>query len=105
MTRNLWVQFCVWASNANILLTSDLDPQYCILGMYGEKLQNQVIVDHLILLFKRYAYLKKGDKIAPNLTGLKAYIKYFENVERNKASESKKLDYHYKKLDNPMPFL
>ena len=60
VTRSLWVQFCLWASNANILLTSDLDPQYCILGMYREELQDQVIVNHLILLFKRYIYLQKG---------------------------------------------
>ena len=105
VTRSLWVQSCLWASNANIWLTSDLDPQYCILGMYRENLQDQVIVNHLILLFKRYVYLKKGDKIAPNLTGLKAYIKYIGNLERNIASESKKLDYHYKKWDRLIPFL
>ena len=101
----LWVQFSLWASNANILLTSDLDPQYCILGMYRQNLQDQVIVKHLILLLKHYIYLKKGDKIAPNLTGLKAYIKYIANLERNIASEIKKLDYHYKKWDKLIPFL
>ena len=105
MTRSLWVQLCLWASNANILLTSDLDPQYCILGMYREKLQDQVIVNHLISLFKRYIYLKKEDKTSPNLTGLKAYIKCIENLERNIASENKKLDYHYKKWDKLIPFL
>ena len=26
VTRNLWVQFCLWPSNANIILASDLDP-------------------------------------------------------------------------------
>ena len=51
-----------------------LDPQYCILGMYREKLQDQVIVNHLILLFKCHIYFKKGDKIAPNLTGLKGNL-------------------------------
>ena len=65
VTRSLWVQFCLWASNANILLNSNLDPQYCMLGMYREKLQDQVIVNHLIVLFKRYIYLKKGDKLLP----------------------------------------
>ena len=91
--------------NANILLTSDLDPQYCILGMYREEWQDQVIVNHLILLFKRYICLKKGDKTAPNLTGLKAYIKCIENLERNIVSEKKKLDYHYKKWDKLIPIL
>ena len=55
------------------------------------------IVNHLILLFKHYIYLKKGDKTAPNLTGLKAFIKCIEKLEKNIASENKKLDYHYKK--------
>ena len=105
VTRSLWVQFCLWASNANILLTSDLDPQYCILGMYREELQDQVIVNHLILLFKRYIYLKKGYKTAPNLMGLKAFIKCIEKLERNIVSENKKLDYHYKKWDKLIPFL
>ena len=97
VTRSLWAQFCVWASNADISLASDLDPHYCILGMYREELQDQVIVNHVILSFKRYIYLKRGDKTAPNLTGLKAYIKYIEKLEQNIASENKKLDYHYKK--------
>ena len=105
MTHSLWLQFCLWASNANILLTFDLDPQYCILGMYRETLQDQVIKNHLILLFKLYIYLKKGDKIAPNLTGLNAYIKYIENLEPNIASESKKLDCHYKKWYKLISFL
>ena len=105
VTRSLWVQFCLWASSANILLTSYLDPQYCILGMYRQELQDQVIVNHLILLFKRYIYLKKGDKNAPNLTGLKAYINCIEKLERNTASKNKKLEYHYKKWNKLIPFL
>ena len=83
MTRYLWVQFCLWTSNANIILASDLHPQqYCILGMNRENLQDQAIVNHLILLFKHYIYLKKGERIFPNLTGLKAFIKYIENLGR-----------------------
>ena len=73
--------------------------------MYREELQDQVIVNHMILLFKRYIYLKRGDKTAPNLTGLKAYIKGIKKLERNIASENKKLDYHYKKWDKLIPFL
>ena len=80
VTRSLWAQFCVWASNANISLASDLDPHYCILGMYREELQDQVIVNHMILLVKCYIYLKRGDKAVPNLTDLKAYIKGIEKL-------------------------
>ena len=105
VTRSLWAQFSVWASNADISLSFDLDPHYCILGMYREELQDQVIVNHVILLFKRYIYLKRGDKTAPNLTGLKAYIKCIEKLERNIASENKNFDYHYKKWDKLIPFL
>ena len=105
VTRSLWVQFCLWASNANVLLISDLDLQYCILGMYRQEVQDQVIVNHLILSFKRYIYLKKGDENAPNLTGLKAHINCIEKLERNVASENKKLEYHYKKWNKLIPFL
>ena len=72
--------------------------------MYRENLQDEVIVNHLLLLFKRYIYLKKGDRIPPNLTGLKTYIKYIEKLEQNIASESKKLSY-YKKWDKLITFL
>ena len=73
--------------------------------MYKETLQDQVIVNHLILLFKCYIHLRNGDETAPNFTGLKANIKCIENLERNIASENKKLDFHYKKWDKLIPFL
>ena len=54
-------------------------------------------------------YFRKGDRIAPNLTGLKAYIKvylkYTEKLERNIDSESKIVNYHHKKWDELIPFL
>ena len=92
VTHSLWAQLCLWALNANISLASNLDPHYCILGIYREELQDQVNVNHMILLFKYYIYLKRGDKTAPYLTGPKAYIKGIEKLERNIASENKKLD-------------
>ena len=74
-----------------------LRPTTLCTGHVWRKLQDQVIVNHLVVLFKRYIYLKKGDKTAPSLTCLKAYLKCFENLEQDIASENKKLDYHYKK--------
>ena len=71
VTHSLWAQFCLWASNANILLTSNLDPHYCILGMYREELQDQVIINHLILLFKLIFTSKREIKLLQILQVLK----------------------------------
>ena len=52
VTRSLWVEILLWTSNSNILLTSDLDSQYCILSMYKE------IYRIKLLLITRSYYLR-----------------------------------------------
>ena len=73
----------------------NLVPQVVILGVWDGKIQNLTLVNHLILIFKRYIYLKRKDGL--NFYGLKAYIKSIENIERHIASQRQKLDYHHKK--------
>ena len=88
--RSLWEQLSTWTSSKNIILPSNLVPQLVILGVWDAKMQ-----DHLILIFKRYIYLKRKDGL--NFYGLKAYIKSIENIERHIPSQRQKLDYHHKK--------
>ena len=56
-------------------------------------MQDLTLVNHLILIFKRYIYLKRKDGL--NFYGSKAYIKSIKNIERHIASQRQKLDYHY----------
>ena len=73
----------------------NLVPQVVILGVWDGKIQNLTLVNHLILIFKHYIYLKRKDGL--NFYGLKAYIKSIENIEHHIASQRQKLDYHHKK--------
>ena len=65
--RSLWDQLSTWTSSKNITLPSNLVPQVVTLGVWDEKMQD---VNHLILIFKRYIYLKRKDGL--NVYGLKA---------------------------------
>ena len=65
--------------------TPNLAPQVVILGVWDEKIQNLTLVNHLILIFKRYIYLKRKDGL--NFYGLKSYIKSIENIEPHKDKD------------------
>ena len=94
VTHNLWEQLCAWLSDLDIKLPSPLKPQFFILGIWNEKLEDS---SHLILIFKRYIYLSKNDGNKRNIFSLRAFIKNMESIERHIASQNGKLKYHYKK--------
>ena len=72
--RSLWDQLRTWTSSKNIILPSNLVPQVAILGLWDEKMQNLTLVNHLILIFKRYIYLKRKDGL--NFYGFIASIAF-----------------------------
>ena len=71
----------------------------------GEKKPEYIFINHIILIFKRYIYLKKQNEIAPSLSGLKAFIKSIEKTERLIATQKEKLDFHYTKWNILLPFI
>ena len=95
--RSLWDQLSTWTSSQNVILPPSFVPQVVILGVWDEKMQDLTLVNHVILIFKRYIYLNRKDGL--NFYGLKAYIKSIENIERHIASQRQKLDYHHKKME------
>ena len=58
VTHNLWEQLCACLSDLDIKLPSPLEPQFLTLGICNEKLEDSSLVNHLILIFKCYFYLK-----------------------------------------------
>ena len=74
--------------------------QTIILGAWNAKTPDFVIINHIILLFKRYIYLKGQD-----IFGMKNFIKHIERIEHNIAFNIDKLDTHYKKWDKLLPVL
>ena len=105
VTNNLWEQLCAWLSDLDIKLPLPLEPQFLILGIWNEKLENSSLVNHLILIFKCYIYLKKNDGNNRNIFSLRAFIKNIESIERHIASQNGKLKYHYKKWTKLTPAL
>ena len=81
------------------MLPSNLEPQTAIFGLWNEPMQDLTLINYVILMFKRYIYLKKKETTGPTLFGLKAYIKNMETIESKIASQREKQDFHHKKWD------
>ena len=81
------------------MLPSNLEPQTAILSLWNEPMQDLTLINYVILMFKRYIYLKKKETTGPTFFGLKAYIKNMETTKRKVASQREKLDFHNKKWD------
>ena len=74
--------------------------QTIILGAWNATIPDFVIINHIILLFKRYMHLKGQD-----IFGIKYFIKHIERIEHNIAFNIDKLYTHYKKWDKLLPVL
>ena len=74
----------------------DINPQTIIFGAWNLNTPDFILINHMILLFKRYIYLRRQDRHGPNISGLKSFIKNIETVERRIASDEEKLSFHYK---------
>ena len=105
VTSNLLEQFKLWVSDIFHFGKIDIDPQTIIFGAWNLKTSDFILINHMILLFKRYIYLRRQDRHGPNITGLKSFIKNIETVECQIASDKEKLSFHYKKWEKLLPFL
>ena len=105
VTSNLFEQFMLWMSDISLFGKTDIDPQTIIFGAWNLNMPDFILINHMILLFKRYIYLRRQDRHGPNITGLKSFIKNIETVERRIASDKEKLSFHYKKWEKLLPFL
>ena len=81
------------------MLPSNLEPQTAILVLWNEPMQDLTLINHVILMFKRYIYFRKKETTGPTFFGLKVYIENMETTERETASQRGKLDFHHKKWD------
>ena len=99
VTSNLLEQFKLWVSDISLF--------GIILGAWNLNMPDFILINHMILLFKRYIYFRRQDRYGPNITGLKSFIKSIEtvHVEHWIASDKEKLSFEYKKLEKLLPFL
>ena len=69
-----------------------LEPKTVILGLWSEKTSNYILINHIVLLFKCYIFLKRKESKHIGFNRLKAFIKYVENTDNQIASRKQKVD-------------
>ena len=82
VTSNLLEQFKLWLSDIFLFGKRGIDPQKIIFGAWNLDMPDFILNNHMILLFKRYIYLRRQDRHGPNITRLKSFIINIETVER-----------------------
>ena len=60
---------------------------------------NNILCNHIILLFKKFLYTNKGSSERLNSVSLKHYIKTVERIEQKIAYKKDKLKLHFEKWD------
>ena len=99
VTQRLWDQLKSWMHE--VISFPILEPKTVILGLWSEKTSNYILINHIVLLFKCYIFLKRKESKHISFNRLKAFIKYVENTDNQIPSRKQKVDIHYKKW-NPM---
>ena len=82
-----------------------LEPKTVILGLPSETTSNYILINHIILLFKRFIFVKRKERKHIGFNVLKAFIKNVENTENQIASRKQKADIHYKKWNPMLPLM
>ena len=103
VTQRLWHQLRSWLYK--VISFPTLEPKTVTLGLPSETTSNYILINHIILLFKRFVFVKRKEKKHIGFNGLKAFIKNVENTENQIASRKQKADIHYKKWNPILPLM
>ena len=68
-----------------------------IIGKWDAEHNNNLLVNHVTLLFKRFLYINRTTSAKLNLYSLKLYSRYTEIIEKRIAKEKGSLECHFKK--------
>ena len=82
-----------------MLTLPPLDPLISIVGRWDTDNPNNVLVNHIALLFKKFLYRNKSNPQRIHILALKHYIKLVERIEQKIAYDAHKLDTHFKKWE------
>ena len=93
-TQHLWKKLQAWVRGYLILPASE--PSIVILGVSNTKNENNVLVNHVVLLFKYFIYKNRTNKHAINIHALKNY-KFLQKIEQRIARKKDRLEKHFTK--------
>ena len=89
-TQQLWKKLQLWVRGYVILAA--FEASIVILGVWNTENENNVLVNHVVLLFKYFIYINRTSKHAINIHALKNYIKFLQKTDQRIASE--KIDWN-----------
>ena len=101
VTQRLWDQLRSWLYK--VISFPILEPKTVILGLPSETTSNYIVINPIILLFKRFIFLKRKERKHIGFNGLEGFIKNVENTENQIASRKQKAAIHYKKWNPTAP--
>ena len=78
----------------------ELTPAVAIIGTWNMEDVNNIVCNHIILLFKKFLYANKGSPARLNSVSLKHYIKTVERIEQKIAYKKDKLKLDFEKWDS-----
>ena len=99
ITQNLWTQMQNWLSN--ILDIPELTSKIVILGKCPCQGATDILINHIILMFKKFLYTHRKSTTQVAFVALKHYIAYTQKIEQTITRKNGKLTLHFKKW-NPI---
>ena len=98
----------LWNSLASVLGENhdlpQLNPTIVFLGESNVQDNDNVLLNHILLLFKKFIYDKKNHPARIHFLSFMNYVKEVEKIEQNIAHRKGKLEFHFKKW-NPIKHL
>ena len=99
ITQNLWMQMQNWLSN--ILDIPELTSKIAIPGKHPCQGATDVLISHIILMFKKFLYTHRKSTTQVAFVALKYNIAYTQKIEQTIARKNGKLTLQFKKW-NPI---
>ena len=87
----LWLEVKQWLQPSMIL--PNLTEKLIFLGFLDNQ-SNSVIINHLILLFKKFLYESRENKFKVNVTSFQFYVSYIYEIENKIAKKLGKIETH-----------
>ena len=84
VSQGLWDEIAEWSSSC--ILLPKLTEQIIYLGWFQDSSHN-ILINHIILLFKQFICIRRESKSQINIQGFKHFLKSIINVEKVKQEE------------------
>ena len=93
ITKSLW--HSLQKTFSSLLTLPALDPLISIVGRRDIDNPNNVLVNHIVLLFRKFLCQNKSNLQRIHILALKHHIKLVERIEQKIAYDAHKLDTHF----------